>query len=278
MNKIFRKCRDFGLMIRLNGLSTDESLACVQSLKSANMPLCVINIKNNSDWVNQLNEIAFKEDLFIAVEGVSNIKETYTAAANGAQFYILEDFNYKYMQELHNSGFFFIPKISNLEEVKLVEMLGLECVITKKPDLLLNSKLYNVIDSHSLNDLKLKDPDIFAIIDLKLNCSNYELWANDLIKNFLSLEYTEISIIKDSDFDLNDFAEMFASTNKCKMSTGDNNTLTLECSDFVRTVNYFKWKNIFIDPNNTEMENGNIIKGTLDRKLNGFTIVLKEKT
>ncbi len=275
MNKIFRKCRDFGLMIRLNGLSTEKSLTCVKSLKKANIPLCIINIKNNSDWENQLREIAFKEDLFIAAEGVTNINEVYTAAGNGAQFYILENFDFEFMKELKNSGFFFIPRVSNRVEVELSEKLGLECVITQNSDILLNSRLYNVLDNPLLD--KLEEPNIFAIINLDLECYDFELWANNIIKSFLKLDYTEITLKKDSGDNIKDFADMFASTNKCKIETGIENTLTLECSDFVRTVNYFKWKNIFIDPNNTEMKNGNIIKGILDRKLNGFTIILKEK-
>lgn len=263
-------------MIRINGLSTEDSLDCVKLLKKANLPLCIINIKNNLDWINQLKEIAFKEDLFIAVEGVKTIEDAYIAAANGAQFYILEEFNFEYMKQLKSTGFTFIPKVSNLKEIKLVEQLELECVISTEKSLLSDSNLYNILDNPNLKDIKLNEPDIFAIVDLDLSCSDYELWANSLIKTFLNLNYTEISYCETLDLEKSDFVEMFSSTNKCKIIKNEKDTITLECSDLIRAVNYFKWKNIYIDPINTEMENGNILKGILDRKLNGFSIILKE--
>lgn len=181
------------------------------------------------------------------------------------------------MKELKNLGFFFIPNISTPEELLLVTELKLECVITENTNLLKHSSIVNVLNNSNIENLVIKEPNIFTIINLPNNCKDYELWANDIIKKFLNLNYTIITVKKDLTEEHQEFVNMFESTNKCKVIQGNENTFTLECSDFIRTINYFKWKNIFIDPNNTESMNGKIIKGILDRKLNGFTIILKEK-
>ncbi len=87
MNKIFRKCRDFGLMVRLDNLLYSDSLQCINDLIKGNIPLCIIDIDMDSS-LEILKNIAFNADLFIAVENIKTIEEAYNSIGSGAQFFI----------------------------------------------------------------------------------------------------------------------------------------------------------------------------------------------
>jgi len=277
MNKIFRKCRDFGLMIRFNILDQDRALDIVKSLKRANLPLCVINSNTMENWDDILKEIAFKEDLFIAVEGVTSIEMAYKAAGNGAQFFILDKFNIELIKELKHNGFFFIPRVENSLEVDQLLELNIECVICSNPKLLLKNQLYNVLDNPKDLNTKIVEPNIFAIIDMPESVNNVEYWTNNLIKSYLNLNYTHIYYKNSINSETKEFIDIFSSTNKCIITESDENKIILECNDFIRSVNYFKWRETYISPISTQKEDDKLVSGVLDKRLLNFDIILKEK-
>ncbi|MGL1891917.1 MAG: hypothetical protein OCD02_09840 [Spirochaetaceae bacterium] len=276
MNKIFRKCNDFGLMIRLVDIPLNSVLECVQKLVSGNAPLCIIDIKKNKNWELILKEIAFKADLFIAAENVTSLEEAYTAAACGAQFFILESCDEKLIVELKNSGFYFIPKIDSPNDIKICEQSSLDCVICSDNDLLNSSNLINVLDNPELTTINNIE-HLFSIIDLPPNIIDYELWVNSVVKKIVGLNYTEIYICKDANQEIIEFANIFASTNKCKICNSNKNTIILECNNFNRAISYFKWQNIYFNPNDVDIIDDRIVKATLDKELFGFSIILKER-
>lgn len=275
MNKIFKKCREFGLMVRLNDLKVEKALECVQSLKRGNIPLCIVDTKKEH-WKDLLKEIAFKEDLFIAAENICSITDAYTAAGNGAQFFILENSDPSFMKELKESGFYFIPRILSLDDILKCQEMDLECIISDDNNLLINTSLYNIQECTNIINIGHHEKTIFSIIDLPKNCKDFELWINSIVKNYLGLNYTEVVINMNSSSDTINFGEIFASTNKCKTISGDENCIFLDCKDFTRAVNYLKWKKIYINPNNVEINNGDIIRAYLDRTLSDYSIILRE--
>lgn len=276
MNKILRKCREFGLIIRLPELETEEALNCVRSLKRGDIPLCIVDSKSNG-WINILKEIAFKEDLFIAVENIESLEEAYTAAGNGAQFFILQDSNEELMIELKESGFFYIPRVSTIKELQICEDLRIECVLPTSSKVLDNTTLYCIEETKNKYKIKHKDNILFTIINLDKNISDYEIWTNDIVTNYLGFQFKEIIINKDSDDNLIKFGEIFSAINKCKIKYGIVNTIILECNDFNRTISYLKWKNLYINPNDVKIINNKIVQGHLDLMLNEYKIVVKER-
>ncbi len=265
-------------MVRLNDISIDRSLDCVNSLKKGNIPLIVVDIKKRTDYKELLKEIAFKADLFIAAENVSSLEEAYSAAGNGAQFFILENSDLSLMKTLKEYGFYFIPRAKTADDIKICEELEMDCVICDDNNLIKGSKLANVFDEQksSLTTNSKKDY-LFTIVDLPDNEIDFEMWINREVKKMLGLNYTTVEVKSDASEDEKFFAEVFASTEKCKTIINLNNIITLECVDLVKAVNYFKWREIYIDPDKSEIANGKISKGPLDKKLCGFTIMLKEK-
>ncbi len=276
MNKIFSKCRDFGLIVHLNNINLENALNCVKSLISGNLPLCIIDIFQFKNWEVILKEIAFKADLFIAVENIKTIEDAYSAAGYGAQFFILSNADKKLMEDLKNSGFYYIPKISTSKDLENCDFLQIECCICEDPELLRQSSIKLV--SKDLSKFKYDEKYLFSIIDLPSEHIDYELWINGVIKDFLGLNYTTV-IMSENILDLEkEFALMFSGTNKCKLLNGRDNLILLECKDFYRTVSYLKWRNIYINPNKTISHGGRIIESTIEKKFNGFTIVLRERS
>lgn len=246
-------------MVRLKQIEVSKSLNCVKSLIKGNIPLCVVDI-NESNSMELLKEIAFKADLFIAVENVSTIEQAYLSAGNGAQFFILNSCSEDLMQELTSNGFFYIPRVKTPEDIEVCTKLNIECYIDNN----------GIISSSTTRN-------IFSIIDLPKNVSNYEKWINGEVKTMLGLNYTEIIVRDDLTESEKMFVETFASTQKCIVNTGDDNALVLECNNIDAAVSYFKWRDIFIDPDKSVVVNDRVIQSPLDKKLNGFTIILKEK-
>lgn len=253
-------------MVRLKNIELSKSLECVKSLINGNIPLCLIDMRQDNS-MEILKEIAFKADLFIAVENINSLEEAYTAAGNGAQFFILNDFSEKLAQDLTNSGFYYIPRINTKNEIPAIKKLNIECVI-------MDNKVYSTTDENLPHDSK---DIIFKIIDLPQNINDYEKWINSQVKMMLGLNYCEVIISNNIGESEKLFAETFASTQKCKIVNGNNNFLILECNNVKKAADYFKWRNIFIDPEKSILDNGRVIQSPLDTKLNGFTIILKEK-
>lgn len=276
MNKILRKCREFGLIIRLPELKAEDALNCVRSLKKGDIPLCIVNSKING-WQDVLKEIAFKEDLFIAVENIESLEEAYTAAGNGAQFFILENSNEELMIQLKESGFFYIPRVSTIKDLRLCEDLGIECILPTSVQVLKNTTLYCIEETKNKYKIEHKENILFSIINLDKNISDYEIWMNNIVTNYLGFQFKEIIINKDSEEDLIKFGEIFAAINKCKIKYGIENTIILECNDFNRTISYLKWKNLYINPNDVKIISNKIVQGHLDLRLNEYKIVVKER-
>lgn len=276
MNKIFRKCKNFGLMVRLNNLEVDRSLKCVQSLIKGNIPLCVVDFIQK-DSMELLKEIAFKADLFIAVENISTIEDAYKSVTNGAQFFILKDCNSKLMDELTSCGFYYIPTVNNISDLELCSEKGISSVIniSKKLDIN-NFGMCEVVD-HKLQPNEFKKSTLFNIVNLPKSCKDYENWINSVVKQMIGLTYTEVTVKSDASKEEIEFSKIFSAVNKCKLSSGSKNSLILECRDIDLAINYFKWKSIYIDPNKAVVINNRVVMGPLDRKMFNFTTILKEK-
>lgn len=260
-------------MVRLNNLAVEDSLNCVNSLIKGNVPLCVIDFKEN-DSVKLLNNIAFNADLFIAVENISTIEDAYNCVANGAQFFLLEDFNIELINKLKENGFFFIPKITNKEEIKQCIELGIEGIISSKD--ITSDKLFSVADENYIESLEHKNP-AFKIVNLNNSSTDYEMWVNSVVKDMIGLNYVEVIISSIANKNEVMFGNIFASTNKCKVSSGKYNKLILECTNMDLALSYFKWRNIYIDPGMATVIDKRIVEGPLDSHLGGYTIILREK-
>lgn len=277
MNKIFRKCRDFGLMVRLKDISYENSLSCVKELIKGNIPLCVIDLNMNRS-LEVLKNIAFNADLFIAVENVKTIEDAYSSVAYGAQFFILGDFNLELMRELTNSGFFFIPTVNNKNELDTVIDMGIECIISGNTDLTLDSKKISVVKDHGASIGSFNNDTLFNIVNIDNSTRDYENWINSIVKEMIGLNYTEVIFSSDTKDPVKlNFGDLFASTNKCKIGSGKEDTLVLECKNIKLAINYLKWREIYIDPDRAVVLDGNVVEGPLDKKMGGFTILLKEK-
>lgn len=276
MNKILRKCREFGIIVRLTDISTKEVLKCVRSLKNGNIPLCLVD-SDKSGWELLLREIAFKEDLFIAAENINSIEDAYLAAGNGAQFFILSDSNITLMKQLKQNGFFFIPRVSNEEDIKNCEQLELECILPKTKSLGERTKLYNIEEASDCYNIEHNIKTLFTIIDLDTQVEDYQDWINKVVKNYLGLNFTQVTINNRSPVETVQFGEIFAAVNKCKICNEDENTVLLECRHFTKTISYLKWKNLFINPNDVEIVEDEIVKGHLDLKIGDFKIIIKER-
>lgn len=260
-------------MIRLNNLAVEDSLDCVNALIKGNIPLCVIDFKEK-DSIKLLNNIAFNADLFIAVENISTIEDAYNCVANGAQFFILDDFNPELMNKLKENGFFFIPKINNEAEIKHCIDIGIEGVISPKE--VKSDKLFNVADENFVDSLDHRNP-AFSIVNLKKSSTDYEMWVNSVVKKMIGLNYVEVIVSNNANEDEVMFGNIFASTNKCKVSSGEDNRLILECINIDLALSYFKWRNIYIDPGLATVIDKRVVEGPLDSQLGGYTIILREK-
>lgn len=260
-------------MVRLNNLAVEDSLNCVNALIKGNIPLCVVNFKEKNS-IKLLNNIAFNADMFIAAENISTIEDAYNCVANGAQFFILEEFNYNLMNELKENGFFFIPKISTETEAEQCIDLGIEGVIS--PGDIKSDKLFNVADENCSESQEHCNP-AFKIVNLTTCSTDYEGWINSVVKEMIGLNYVEVILGESADESEILFGNVFASTQKCKISPGAKNLLILECKNIDLALNYFKWRSIYIDPDLATVINKKIIEGPLDSKLGGFTIILREK-
>jgi len=269
MNKIFRKCRDFGLMVHLQDIPIDKSVSCVKSLKKGNIPLCVVDVSTNNGF-DIIKEITSNEELFVAAQNINNISDAYRAIGVGAQFFLLEKFDTTFMSELTENGFFYIPRVNNNEELKICEDKNLECVILSDKTILNGSTMPYVSYGYDNNAL-------FSIINLPSKEIDWERWINDEYKRFLNLSYTEVRLSKNASDEEKLFGDIFASTHKSKTIINNENSLLLECRDFIKTVNYFKWRGIYINPNSAEYIDDKIVSAPLDSRLNGFLIYLKER-
>lgn len=276
MNKILRKCSDFGLIIRISDISASKALKCVRSLKKSDIPLCIVNSKIEG-WQDILKEISTKEDLFIAAENISNIEDAYIAAGNGAQFFILSDSDKVLMTQLNNLGFFFIPRVSNSDEINLCKELNIECIFPSIENINKNTDFYTITESKNINNIEHNDNVLFTIIDLNDKVDDYEYWANNIVRSYLGLKFIEIEINRESSQKVITFGETFAAINKSKIIEGKENTVTLECKNFNRTISYLKWKNLFINPNEVTIVNNKLTKGHLDLKLGEYKIIIKER-
>lgn len=272
MNKIFKKCGDFGIAVRLKSLTADNTLATVSSLKKAHLPLCIISIEDYNNWLTLL-ETMNREDLFIGVEGITSLKDAYSAVANGAQFFILKNADLKLAYELTENGFYFIPEVISEDDIHLLENLNIRCILT--PDNLLyeNNSIYMITNNKSAK--ALMENELFQIIDL--NDESPEKWANEQIRRLLGLNFVSISLNINETEEKRDFAKLFSKINCCSYYEKDKNIISLECSDMDRTINHLKWKDIYVDPSTSIVENDKIISGFLDRKIYGFEIKIKEK-
>lgn len=264
-------------MIRLPGSSPEECLNYARSLKQGDIPVCSID-SNSTGWSESLKEIAFKEDLFIAVENIDSLDEAYIAASNGAQFFILSSSNEKLMKELKSSGFFFIPKVSNQRDIDICNDLNIECVLPLDPNIIKNSNLYGIEEITNSETASHNNKILFSIIDFNTDALDYTIWINNVVKIYLGLNFSEVYINVDDDLNIKSFGEIFSSINKSKTIYGKENKIILYCNDFNRTISYLKWKNLYINPNNAIIENDRLIEGTIDLKLGEYKIIIKEKT
>lgn len=253
-------------MIRLNDIDPENSLKCVKELKKGNLPLCIVNV-DNKNWEKILSEIAFNEDLFIAVENIDSVSEAYNATALGAQFFILKNCEFDLMKDLTENGFFYIPKVKSQEEYNICVDNNIECIY---PLTHIDSNFLPTI-GESGNNL------LFKIIDLPRDITDYELWINSYFHNFLELKFEIVEINIKSTEEEKNFAKIFAATNKCKIIEGERNILHLFCKDFTLTTNYLKWKEVYFDPSTAVVKNDKVVAGFLDTKMSGFTILLKER-
>lgn len=276
MNRIFRKCSNFGLMVRLENLNPDSALLCAKELINGNIPVITLDISKENN-LEVLNKVAFSSDLFIAAEGVTSLNAAYQAAGNGAQFFILEKPCKELSNELKNSGFFFLTRVKDKSELEEAITIGVEAVVLE--DVSLAQKctipyvLDKVVDTKKINQYN----PIFSIINLPAETCDYELWINRKVLDYLGHHYTTIEVSKDATEDEKEFANLFAALNKTKIINGKNNIITMETNDLEQSVNYLKWREFYIDPNKSEIKNSKVTRGPLDKELNGFIIDIKER-
>lgn len=277
MNRIFRKCSNFGLMVRIEKLAPDRALECARELISGNIPVVTIDISNENS-VGVLNKIAFNSDLFIAAEGIRSLEDAYIAAGNGAQFFILEEPNKDLADQLKTSGFFFLTKVKDISELKEAISLGVEAVVLEDTDLTTHCTvpyvLDKVTDTTNLNNYK----PIFSIINLPPETSDYEIWINRKVLDYLGHRYSTIEISNNATDDEKEFGKLFAALNKLKIVEGNKNIITMETNNLEQSVNYLKWREFYIDPNKSVIQNSKVIRGPLDKKLNGYIIDIKERS
>lgn len=276
MNRIFKKCSNFGLIVRLDNITPDKALEISRNLISGNVPLVTIDV-SKKDNLKVLNKVAFSLDLFIAAEGVNSLESAYNAAGNGAQFFILDKPDAELITTLRQAGFFFLVKVKNEEELLEAQNNQVEAVVIKKTSLIDKCSLPYVLDDISDPSDKSCSKSIFNIISLPKVDIDYELWINGVVSSYLGHTFTELEISSEASEDEKTFAKLFTSLNKMKLIEGKENRITLECNSLTQTINNLKWREYYIDPNKSEINNSKVISGPLDTKLNGFTIILKEK-
>lgn len=276
MNRIFRKCSNFGLMVRISNFTENEALTVAKDLIRGNIPVITIDISKELNAIKVLNKIAFNADLFIAAEGIRTITDAYEAAGNGAQFFIINQPDENLAKELKNNGFFFMSKVNNIEEINKCKNLGIEAVVISDFKLIEHCSLPFVLNSIENTGDPITQKAMFSIIDIDKGNNDYEKWINSKLQSYLGHNYAEIIIAKSSSENTQEFANIFASINKSKISLGDKNEIHMTCNNFTQSVNYLKWKEIYIDPNKSILQNGIVKEAPLDKKLNDFTIILKE--
>ena len=147
--------------------------------------------------------------------GIDSIESAYSAISLGAQFFILDVIDITLMENLQNCGFYFIPKITNENELLKIKDFNIECIIASESRYLENNSYYNVFENNYDFNIEKDSANILSIIDIPSNCANIEIWANNLVKKFLGFNYTEITVQTDSETPDIEFANIFSSINKC---------------------------------------------------------------
>lgn len=275
MNRIFRKCSNFGLIVRLDSLTPDIAFKICQKLILGNVPLVTIDVSKKEN-IKVLNRVAFDLDLFIAAEGVDSLDSAYNAAGNGAQFFILDRPDLELITALRNSGFFFLVKVDSQEDIQKASEYGIEAIVIKNKELIGKSNLPYVLDSPNTLSDSFTQNSIFSIVNIP-QVDDHEIWINRVVREYLGHEFITIEVSSTANDDERSFAKLFSSLNKVQYIEGNKNSITMECNNLTQTVNNLKWRGYYIDPNDSVIAEKRIIKGPLDTKLNGFTIVLKEK-
>lgn len=277
MNRIFKKCSNFGLMTRISTLDKDKALDIAKDLIKGNAPVVTIDISKGPEAIKVLNNIAFNADLFIAVEGVYDINSAYEAAGNGAQFYIINSPDEDLINTLRNSGFFFMCKVGNRHDIEKCKELGIEAVVISDINLLEMCELPYVLDCDVNTSTSYVQNSIFSILDIDNEILDYEDWINRNMQDYLGHRFTKVLLTEDSTESEESFAKLFSSINKSKLLNGPENSIIMECNNITQTINYLKWKSLYINPNDSNVIDGKVSCGPLDTNLNGFKIIIKEK-
>lgn len=263
-------------MTRISTLDKDEALHIAKCLITGNAPVVTIDISKGTDSLKVLNHIAFNADLFIAAEGINTIGDAYDAAGNGAQFFILDSTDEELVNTLRSSGFFFLCRVNNKEDITKCNDLGIEAVVISNTELIKECNLPYVLDTNVNTSSSYVQNSIFSILDIDDNVTDYEGWINRSMQNYLGHRYTEVHYKEDSAKDKIGFAKLFSSINKSKLILGTENLIVMECNNITQTINYLKWKELYINPNDSNVINGKVISGPLDKDLNGFKVIIKE--
>lgn len=273
MNRVFSKCSDFGLMIKLNGLDISESLICVKVLREAKVPLCIID-GTEKHWEQKLHTIATEVDLFIAVDNITSIEMAYKAVGSGAQFLLLPNCDRELMKQLLNSGLYFIPTINSAEDEEYCIEIGVECSIyhTKM------EKRLPFITEYSDTITPLHKNSLFGIVSIESCFDDYRYWINSIRTEQLGSRVTTVMITDSINNEDEEFVSIYSTLHRCNVVKGDKKKIIFEVVDLIRTINDYKWSSVYFNPNNAIIEDDRIKEVELDTTVSGFSIILKEIT
>lgn len=263
-------------MTRISTLDKDKALNIAKCLISGNAPVVTIDISKDTNSIKVLKHIAFNADLFIAAEGINSITDAYNAAGSGAQFFILDSPDEELVKTLINSGFFFLCRVNSNDDILKSIELGIEAVVISNTDLIKDCNLPYVLDTNINTSSSYAQNSIFSILNISNEIVDYENWINKMMQNYLGHRYIEVHYKEDSTEEEIGFAKLFSSINKSKFINGSENLIVMECNNMTQTINYLKWKELYINPNDSIVINGKVISGPLDKDLNGFKVIIKE--
>ncbi len=293
MNKLFKKLKEFGLIMAQSLETEDQVINFSKGLKQADLPVALFDCrkKNKLDCLKISSE---NEDMFLGAFCPPSEDMIKKSISSGAHFIVTDQFDGKISEFCFNNGYDLITQITNIQDALEAEKWGTGAILidaSKKNNLTL---IDNVLEATELTVFLMGNKDTIPF-DLYRNSGKVcafiiENYFNDneitmvgyrpiiektntLIRDFLCLNYKCLFIKEDSDR-LND-AETFAALSSIPIYRNvEKNCLVMETKDMDRTIAHLKWKNIYMDPLSAKMRDSRILETELYSDLMGCIIKL----
>lgn len=286
MNRLFTKLKDFGLIFSVTPDDETEIIDISKSLKKADIPVALFPFTKKQK-LNSIKISNGSEDMFLGALCSPTMDCINESISSGAHFIICEHIEKEIILKCLSTGIDLIVSADTIEDIDKAIEYKADAIVINTENTGYNSLISHVLKKNELPfflrgtaenipfDKMRNEPSLVAfIIEYPHDkLSDVFTESHKILHRMLGLKFETLSLTTDS-YKIEE-AKMFSALSAIALaSDSDRDLLTIGVKDMDRTIAYFKWKNIYIDPLSAKMDNSVILETELYNDFLGWPVKL----